>query len=100
MRKNVDAATRKLIETVVAQHLDGHDIHPKDIFIETDEDGVESFSIKLAYEFSDRPVNPAVSLDMQVAISDSLQRAGDRRFPYVDYEFDDRQLIKSRQLAI
>ena len=99
MKYQVDEKTRNLIEGVVSSHLDGHEIEPCNIFIEIDEDGVESIVVGLRYKLSTSPVDPARTLDMLSAISEALVNAGNWRVPYVENDFDDKQEIKVMQRA-
>lgn len=99
MKLEAELATRTLIENVVKQYLDGHEIDPCNIFVEYDEDGDQCISVGLYYKFSRKPVDPANSLAMLGAIRDALVEAGDQRFPYVEHYFDDKQEIKGARRA-
>ena len=99
MKLEADLATRILIEGVVKQYLDGHEIAPCNIFVEYDEDGDQCLSVDLNYKLSSKPVDPANSLAMLGAIRDALVEAGDQRIPYVEHCFDDKQEIKGARRA-
>ena len=99
MKWEPDEQTRNLIEAVVAEHLDGHDIEPCNIAIDVDDEGHESIEVGLCYKLSASPVDPAKSLDMLSAIRDALVAAGDWRVPYVEHYFDDKQEIKGMRRA-
>jgi hypothetical protein len=90
---------RTLIESVISQHLNGHRTQPCNIFIEADEDGVESISVGLCYDLSNKPVDPEKSIDMLAALRDALIANGDNRVPYIEHYFDDSQPIRALSRA-
>ena len=99
MNTIIDDKTKKLIESVVVSHLDGHEIEPCNIVVDVDDDGMECLEVGLCYKLSAKPVDPAKSLDMLSALRDALVAAGDARVPYVEHYFDDNQQIKGMQRA-
>ncbi len=99
MKFEADTETRALIENVVKQYLDGHEIEPCNIYVELDAEGDQSIAVGLCYKYSQKPVDPAKSLAMLSAIRDALVEAGDLRIPYVEHYFDDQQEIKGARRA-
>jgi hypothetical protein len=99
MKYEIEDGTRKLIESVVSRHLDGHELVSCNIVGDIDGDGGHSIEIGLRYKYSKRPIDPAKSLDMLGSLSDALLEAGDARFPYLEHFFDDKQQIKNVELA-
>ncbi len=86
-------AERTLIETVIRDHLNGHDIQPCNISIETDDEGSESISVGLCYNLSEKPIDPEMSVDLLAAVRDALIAAGNDRIPYIEHYFDAKQPI-------
>jgi hypothetical protein len=62
---------------------------------EIDDDGVESWSIDLCYNFSTTPINPRDSMKLIYKIREYLSDRGDNRFPYIFHNFDAGQPIAS-----
>ena len=99
MKYEIEPKTRMLIESVVSRYIDGHHVQPCNIVGDIDGDGVHSIEIGLCYEYSERPIDPAKSLDMLSALSSALVCAGDNRFPFLKHYFDDKQQIKNAHFA-
>ncbi len=99
MKFQIEGDTRVLIEKVVAEHLDGHEIEPCQIVVDVDDDGSQSIEVGLCYKFSSHPVDPAKTLDMLSAITHALIASGDFRIPYVEHYFEHDQPIKGEQRA-
>ena len=93
----ISPETRRLIEAVVNDYLDGHRIEVGKLLTEFDEYENEYITINLRYAFSPKPVDPKISGKMLSAISDRLIASGDLRIPYVIHDFDDKQVIKDSQ---
>ena len=97
MASAISPETRRLIEAVVNDYLDGHRIEVGKLLTEFDEYENEYITINLRYAFSPMPVDPKISGKMLSAISDRLIASGDLRIPYVIHDFDDKQVIKDSQ---
>ena len=99
MASAISTETRRLIEAVVNDHLDGHRIDVEKLLTEFDEYENEYITINLRYAYSLKPVDPKISGKMLSAISDRLIGSGDFRIPYVIHDFDDKQAIKDSARA-
>jgi hypothetical protein len=88
---------QRLIEDVMKNHLDGHNIQAKNIRVETEVDGSQMVCVDMHYEYSTRPINPRSTINMLTALNDALSEQDDERFVYVENYFDERQKIADVQ---
>ncbi len=98
-KNDIDAKTRKIVESAVRANLKGRTVKYIDIHHDVDHEGREWLDIDVRYAASAEPLPARSELDMDMAINDALKATGDTRIPYVEHHFADSQVSKSLERA-
>jgi hypothetical protein len=87
----------ELIEQTVRERMEPFGLTTVDVRAGEDHDGDPVIFVEAHYDFSETPVDTMVILELDGVLWERLWNAGEKRFPHVRHEFDERQEVRSRQ---
>jgi hypothetical protein len=93
-KQPLTASLRKEIARLLQEYLADYGCRHVEIRSGFDHDGDPVLYIDVYYDFSEKPIDPEVTLDSLVALRDKLWRKGESRFPHLRHHFDERQKVK------
>jgi hypothetical protein len=89
----------KLIERTVRESMEPFGLESVDVRAGEDHDGDPVIFVEAHDQLSKTPVDTMVIVELDGILRERLWKAGEKRFPHVRHEFDERQEVKSRRRA-
>jgi hypothetical protein len=86
---------RRAVDDYLRNRLVGVGFKGADIAPYTDHDGMAAFRVTLKFDYVAEPLDPRLFSGLITDIYLLLQQNGETRFPYITYEFDERQKIRA-----
>lgn len=89
----------ELIERTVRESMQSFGLESVDVRAGEDHDGDPVIFVEAHYELSKTPVDTMAIVELDGILRERLWNTGEKRFPHVRHNFDERQEVKSRRRA-
>ena len=91
--------TKKLVESVVREHLRDYDVEPCQIAVIDDDDNSVGISVGIWYRSAGLPISPKKTLALLTDLRSQLVKSGDYRMPFVEHYYAAEQKIEGIRRA-